>query len=41
MIRRYDELASLPTLSVLPLTSQPEALRFPFTLRIDPSSGTA
>jgi len=33
-----DELTALPTLLVLPLTSRLEALRFPFTLRIEPSS---
>ena len=33
------ELTSLPTSLVLPLTSQLEALRFPFTFRIDPSKG--
>jgi mRNA interferase MazF len=32
-----DELADLPTVLVLPLTSQLEALRFPFTLPIEPS----
>jgi mRNA-degrading endonuclease toxin of MazEF toxin-antitoxin module len=32
-----DELATLPTVLVVPLTSRLEALRFPFTLRIEPS----
>jgi len=33
-----DELANLPTVLVLPLTSQLEALRFPFTLSVEPSA---
>lgn len=32
-----DDTASLPTLLVVPLTSQLGALRFPHTLRVEPS----
>jgi len=33
-----DDAPGLPTLMVIPLTSQLSALRFPFTLRIEPSN---
>ena len=36
-IALQDELPTLPTILVLPLTSRLEALRFPFTLRLEPS----
>ncbi|MFH1969657.1 MAG: type II toxin-antitoxin system PemK/MazF family toxin [Verrucomicrobiota bacterium] len=33
-----DELTHLPTVLVLPVTSQLEARRFPFTLRVEPTT---
>jgi len=37
-IALQDELSTLSTILVLPLTSRLEALRFPFTLRLEPSA---
>jgi len=37
-IALQEELSTLPTILVLPLTSRLEALRFPFTLRLEPSA---